>query len=70
MIIMPLPIAVSDAGDSCCGGPAPAETDACSVQDAQATAAGADGCGCRSAPGTEAPTPRSNTGPSPCCGAT
>src|SRR5262245_2390375 len=30
----------------CCGGPAPAETDACCVDDAKAKAAGASGCGC------------------------
>jgi len=31
---------------SCCGGPAPAESDACCVQDAEAKAAGQAGCGC------------------------
>ncbi len=30
----------------CCGGPAPADVDACCVQDADAKAAGAAGCGC------------------------
>lgn len=30
----------------CCGGPAPKETDACCVADAEAKAAGAGGCGC------------------------
>jgi len=30
----------------CCGGPAPAGTDACCAQDATAKAAGAGGCGC------------------------
>ena len=30
----------------CCGGPAPAEVDACCVKDANAKAAGASGCGC------------------------
>lgn len=30
----------------CCGGPAPAGTDACCVQDAAAKAAGESGCGC------------------------
>jgi hypothetical protein len=33
---------------SCCGGPAPAESDACCVQDAEAKAAGQAGCGCGS----------------------
>ena len=33
---------------SCCGGPAPSETDACCVTDADAKAAGAAGCGCGS----------------------
>jgi thioredoxin reductase len=31
---------------SCCGGPAPAEIDACCAQDAEAKAAGQAGCGC------------------------
>jgi hypothetical protein len=33
---------------SCCGGPAPAESDACCVQDAEAKATGLTGCGCGS----------------------
>jgi hypothetical protein len=33
---------------SCCGGPAPADSDACCVQDAEAKAAGQAGCGCES----------------------
>jgi hypothetical protein len=33
---------------SCCGGPAPAHVDACCVRDAEAKAAGAEGCGCGS----------------------
>ncbi|MGE5511166.1 MAG: NAD(P)-binding domain-containing protein [Bacteroidota bacterium] len=32
--------------DGCCGGPAPAEADACCKQDADAKAGGAKGCGC------------------------
>ncbi len=32
--------------EGCCGGPAPAEVDACCKQDAEAKAAGAKGCGC------------------------
>jgi hypothetical protein len=34
------------AGSGCCGGPAPAELDACCVLDAGAKAAGKAGCGC------------------------
>ena len=34
------------AATGCCGGPAPAGTDACCVKDADAKAAGQDGCGC------------------------
>jgi len=45
-------VAESDDRDSaettCCGGPAPAETDACCAPDADAKAAGAAGCGCGS----------------------
>jgi hypothetical protein len=37
---------VSSVG--CCGGPAPAEADACCVKDADAKAAGLAGCGCGS----------------------
>jgi len=33
----------------CCGGPAPAEADACCVKDADAKARGEDGCGCSTA---------------------
>jgi hypothetical protein len=33
---------------SCCGGPAPAEMDACCAQDAEAKAVGQPGCGCGS----------------------
>ena len=42
-----LPEAVN-AG-ACCGGPAPKGTDACCVDDANAKAAGASGCGCSTA---------------------
>jgi thioredoxin reductase len=34
------------AETGCCGGPAPADTDACCVADAKAKEAGAAGCGC------------------------
>jgi hypothetical protein len=33
---------------SCCGGPAPVESDACCAQDAEAKTAGQAGCGCGS----------------------
>jgi hypothetical protein len=39
-------LAAADDGESCCGGPAPAETNACCVEDARAKAGGASGCGC------------------------
>ena len=39
--------ASSEAG--CCGGPAPAEVDACCVADAEAKDSGTAGCGCGSA---------------------
>ena len=34
------------ASTGCCGGPAPAEVDACCVKDAEAKAEGKSGCGC------------------------
>jgi thioredoxin reductase len=36
----------AQAATGCCGGPAPAGADACCVKDADAKAAGLDGCGC------------------------
>jgi hypothetical protein len=49
------------AASSCCGGPAPAEANACCADDAKAKAAGASGCGC--------PPPRSEPTPvDACCG--
>ena len=43
---------------SCCGGPAPAESDACCVQDAEAKATGQAGCGCGATDtGAAAPAP-------------
>ena len=36
--------------NSCCGGPAPGNANACCVRDADAKAAGGSGCGCESAP--------------------
>jgi len=42
-----VPLAVSPQVEAgCCGGPAPAEADACCVKDADAKAAGESGCGC------------------------
>jgi len=40
--------AAHDATVSYCDGPAPASVDACCVQDAEAKAAGQEGCGCAS----------------------
>lgn len=42
------PVAAA-AGSGCCGGPAPAEVDACCVLDAEAKATGKAGCGCGTA---------------------
>jgi hypothetical protein len=39
-------VAEPRAASACCGGPAPKETDACCVKDADAKAAGETGCGC------------------------
>lgn len=38
------------SGSACCGGPAPAEVEACCQLDAAAKAAGEEGCGCSAAP--------------------
>lgn len=44
---------VPEPAASCCGGPAPADVDACCAADADAKAVGAGGCGCAGAlPGT------------------
>lgn len=40
------------AASGCCGGPAPVGADACCVKDADAKAAGQDGCGCGTAEAT------------------
>ena len=50
------------ATDACCGGPAPAGTNACCVLDAEAKTAGDVGCGCGSASATRA------SKKSTCCG--
>lgn len=41
-------IQADSESEGCCGGPAPSGTDACCVKDADAKAAGEDGCGCGS----------------------
>lgn len=46
----------------CCGGPAPAGTNACCAEDAAAKVAGGSGCGCGS-PAVEPPRPKTA-----CCG--
>ena len=43
------PVVGTDEAVGCCGGPAPAKTDACCVADAIAKVEGTVGCGCRSA---------------------
>jgi arsenite methyltransferase len=48
--------------EGCCGGPAPKETGACCVADAEAKAAGEGGCGCGSAPSTD-----TNSAQGACC---
>jgi hypothetical protein len=55
------PRELSESG-ACCGGPAPAGTHACCVQDAAAKSAGEDGCGCTS------PAAAPQTAATPCCG--
>ena len=40
----------------CCGGPAPAGTDACCAHDAAVKSKGGTGCGCGSAPRRDTPT--------------
>ncbi len=64
-----LVLADSRAGDvaatGCCGGPAPAGADACCVKDADAKAAGQDGCGCGA---TEDTSPVPVVAAGACCG--
>ncbi|HEU5102481.1 MAG TPA: NAD(P)-binding domain-containing protein [Roseiflexaceae bacterium] len=64
-----LVVADSRAGDvaatGCCGGPAPAGTDACCVKDADAKAAGQDGCGCGA---TAVTSPEPVVAAGACCG--
>ena len=42
----PLTAAPAEAAAGCCGGPAPAKSDACCVADVEAKAEGKKGCGC------------------------
>lgn len=44
---------IVEASEGCCGGPSLTDADACCVADADAKAAGDDGCGC----GTESTEP-------------
>jgi len=46
---------VASTGEACCGGPAPSEVDACCRSDADAKAAGEEGCGCSHAPSKSVP---------------
>ena len=57
--------AANVAAAGCCGGPAPAGIDACCVRDADAKAAGQDGCGCGA---TEATTTEPAAVAGGCCG--
>jgi thioredoxin reductase len=52
---------IGEAAQSCCGGPAPADANACCAADADAKAAGEEGCGC-----TAPAEPAAKAG---CCGA-
>lgn len=56
-----VPEPVFAAVAACCGGPAPADVDACCADDADAKAAGLGGCGCAS-------TPALAPAAVPCCG--
>jgi hypothetical protein len=53
------------AATGCCGGPAPAGADACCVKDADAKAAGQEGCGCGA---TEAASSQAVVVAGTCCG--
>jgi hypothetical protein len=55
----------TDAVAGCCGGPAPAGADACCIKDADAKAAGLDGCGCGA---TEAASSAPTAAARGCCG--
>ena len=62
-------VATAASAGGCCGGPAPVGADACCVRDAEAKAAGEDGCGCGSArPAIPAVPPAEVVvTPAPCC---
>jgi quercetin dioxygenase-like cupin family protein len=63
---LPSPTETAPASTSgCCGGPAPAGTDACCVRDAESKAGGSAGCGC----GCGAPAPSPATAPARAIGA-
>lgn len=47
-LVLVEPSAHNSPSTGCCGGPAPADADACCVQDAEAKTAGLTGCGCGS----------------------
>ncbi len=61
---------LSDAGNEagCCGGPAPNGIDACCIEDANAKAAGAPGCGCAEPTKTTVATSATAVSKSSCCG--
>lgn len=46
------------APNTCCGGAAPAGTDACCARDAEVKATGGSGCGCGAGPGDRTVTDR------------
>jgi thioredoxin reductase len=56
--------AVAEQPSACCGGPAPKETGACCVKDADAKAVGETGCGC----GVPQPAKAAPAVASSCCG--
>ncbi len=53
---------IEQAGNGCCGGPAPEGVAACCVKDAEAKAVGREGCGCGASP------VQPETAASACCG--
>ena len=55
-----------EESSGCCGGPAPANVDACCVADANAKAGGKSGCGCSA----QAAEPKAVANASACCGTT
>lgn len=57
-----LPVDGATASSGCCGGPAPAQVDACCIADAEAKAEGKSGCGCG-----PAKTPEKVAEPAGCC---